>query len=382
LFKVKPQAEKIEEEGRMSKHVQMLGAAFNFETMTVSVPPDKVSKAKHLIAVILALQWAPADLAQQALGVLVFLSRILLSAQWHLALTVRSSAVAVQNGAVHVSPQWRIELQWHDELYTHWNCAAMMVPREYYLWDQNAWETPASDASRSVQRLRGAAGMWYKQYYQAWEFDPIEIRDLHIMELEGFALVVWLEYLVRVHPDEISGKRYIIRCDNDPFVVAVNSRKSTQPAIALLIGIIHHWSALYHFDLRLVYIKSADNIGADALSRGNLPDYFDFMFSSYNISQAECIRVPVKREYRNWLSSAMRRSKLLPTAGLTPPTQSGGRRSWLTSGSAGTTNSNLSFTPKAASTQRKSSGTKRKSRSCATPDSSRNATSPARSKAT
>ncbi len=111
--------------------------------------------------------------------------------------------------------------------------------------------------------------MWYKQYYQAWEFDPTEIRDLHIMELEGFALVVWLEYLVRVHPDEISGKRYIIRCDNDPFVVAVNSRKSTQPAIALLIGIIHHWSALYHFDLRLVYIKSADNIAADALSRGD-----------------------------------------------------------------------------------------------------------------
>ena len=149
----------------MSKHVQMLGAAFNFETMTVSVPPDKVTKAKYLIAVILALQWVPADLAQQALGVLVFLSRILLSAQWHLALTVRSSAVAVQDGVVHVAPQWRIELQWHDELYTHWNCAAMMVPREYHLWDQDAWETPASDASRSVKRLQGAAGMWYKQYY-------------------------------------------------------------------------------------------------------------------------------------------------------------------------------------------------------------------------
>ena len=95
----------------MSKQVQMLGAAFNFDTMTVSVPPDKVAKAKHLIAVVLALQWAPADLTQQILGVLVFLNRILLSAQWHLALTVRSSAVAVQEGVVHVSTQWRIELQ-------------------------------------------------------------------------------------------------------------------------------------------------------------------------------------------------------------------------------------------------------------------------------
>jgi hypothetical protein len=224
--------------------------------------------------------------------------------------------------------------------------------------------------------------MWYKQYYQAWAFNPTEIRELHIMELEGFALVVWLEYLVRVHPAEFSGKRYIIRCDNDPFVVAVNSRKSNRPAIALLIGIIHHWSALYHFDLRLVYIKSADNIGADALSRGNLPDYFDFMFSSYNISQEECIRGPVRREYRSWLSSAMRQSKLSPTAGHTLPTRNGGRRSWLTSGSAGATNRNLSFTPMAASTQRRSSGTKRKNKSCATPGSLPNVTSPARSKAT
>ena len=364
-----PQIEKIREEGEMSQQVQILGAAFNFEDMTVSVPQDKVRKAKYLIAVALALEWVPADLAQQTLGVLIFLSRILLSAQWHLSVTVRTSAIAVQKGVARVSELWKIELAWHDELYSRWNCSSMLVPRRYLSSNQqiHPFNVPASDASRSKKRLEGAAGMWFMQYYQRWDFTQEEILTLNIMELEGFALVVWIEYLTRMHPEKLQRMRFVMRCDNDPFVQAANKRKSSRPAVAFLLGLLHHFQALYHFDLKLVYIKSKDNIGADELSRGRLHKFFDFMSSTYHISQGELVEVPVNEKYRSYVSSAMRRSKLSPQALPSQPTQGEGRLSESGSSFARDSNSNHFCTHQGTSARRSRSGSQPSTKYCATP---------------
>ena len=341
VMKAEPQKEKIIDEGGMASEVQMLGAFFDLGRMRVSVPRDKTSKAQHLIAVVCDLEWAPADLMQQLLGVLVFLCRILLSAKWHLSATVRTSAVAGQEGVARVTPMLRSELRWHNELYTHWNCAAMMIPRQYTTWNQHTLLTPASDAAASKKKRTGAAGAWFSTYYQYWSFTPQEASELDIMDLEGLALVVWMEYLVRVHPRHIKGKRFVMRCDNEPFVKAVNNRKSSQPAVAYLLGILHRWQALYSFDLRLEYIKSKDNIGADALSRGKLTEYFSFMLSRFNISQGKCQRVQLNNEFRSLTASTMLQSKRSTTCGPKQPRAEGGRRSEFGSGSVFDTNSNL-----------------------------------------
>jgi hypothetical protein len=217
----------------------------------------------------------------------------------------------------------------------------MMIPRQYTTWDQHTLLTPASDAAASKKKRTGAAGAWFSIYYQYWDFTAEEASQLDIMDLEGLALVVWMEYLVRIHPQYLTGKRFVMRCDNDPFVVAVNSRKSSQPAVAYLLGILHRWQALYSFDLRLVYIKSKDNIGADALSRGKLTEFFSFMLSRFDISQGKCRRVLLNNEFRNLTASTMLRSKRSTTYGQRPPRAEGGRRSEFGSGSVFDTNSNL-----------------------------------------
>lgn len=258
VMKAVPQKEKIIDEGGMASEVRMLGAFFDLGRMWVSVPMGKITKAKRLIAVVCDLERPPADLMQQLLGVLVFLCRILLSAKLHLSATVRTAAVAGQEGVARVRPMLCSELQWHNELYTHWNCAAMMIPRQYTTWDQHTLLTPASDAAASKKKQTGAAGAWFSVYCQYWSFTTAEASELDIMDLEGLALVVWMEYFVRVHPPHITGKWFVMRCDNDPFVVAVNSRGSSQPAVGHLLGILHRWQALCSFDLRLVYIKPKD----------------------------------------------------------------------------------------------------------------------------
>jgi len=88
--------------------------------------------------------------------------------------------------------------------------------------------------------------------------------------------VMWLEHICTHHPEKISGKRFVGRCDNKPFVDAVNNRHSTFPACAYLLSEIHQLQARFSFDYQLIYIKSKENIGADALSRDDFDDFFHF----------------------------------------------------------------------------------------------------------
>jgi hypothetical protein len=57
-------------------------------------------------------------------------------------------------------------------------------------------------------------------------------------------------------------------------VAACNGNDSSKPAIAVLLAWLHELMALYSFSVELEWIKSADNIAADALSRGDRQRFF------------------------------------------------------------------------------------------------------------
>lgn len=54
---------------------------------------------------------------------------------------------------------------------------------------------------------------------------------------------------------------------------------TTIPSLALLLGELHRLMAKFSFDLRLEYVKSKDNVAADALSRLDFDTFFTFMTS-------------------------------------------------------------------------------------------------------
>jgi hypothetical protein len=223
------QAKKVWYEGGFSKLFQLLGILFNLEAspMTASVPKDKVDKTVAAIDSALTAVWVPADLCQTLLGLLVFNSRVLVSGKWHLPITVSCTAQAVCSGVVFVSSRWKSELSWWKELLVNWNRVALLVPRVYLTWKQDPLLIPMTDASRSLQRLTGAGGAMFGNFYQQWDFTVQEIKAFTIMELEALVLVVWLRYLWDTHPHMLAGRRFIMLCDNEPFVSCVNSRHST-----------------------------------------------------------------------------------------------------------------------------------------------------------
>lgn len=298
--------------------------------MYCSVPEDKVIKASNAINVALDTHWVLAEHCQVLLGILTFHGRILLAGKWHLSFSVQGLKLACEQGVAPMVDMWDIELRWWLQLLRAWNRASVIIPRQVTSYEEVAFDVPLTDASRSKQRLTGGAGAVFKHFYMMFKFTAREVAHLNIMELEGVVVVLWLTWLCEQHPSEMKGKRFLALCDNDPFVVAVNDRHSTIPTIAFLLGKIHNLMSRYSFDFRLRYIKSKDNVCADALSRDDMRTYHSYMRDNFNLSPSQLVCVPVQKLNRNSFTSSlisMRHSsdsmRQRPRPGRSPPTSAG-----------------------------------------------------------
>ena len=307
---LRPQPKKVWFEGGFSFTPQMLGVIFHLDAdpMYVEVPADKVAKATRAIDRAIRKRWNPADECQELLGILAFHGRILLTGRWHLPFTVRALARACRQGAAPMHALWKEELRWWRELLAHWNRRSILLPRLYTRWHQTPLQVPMTDASRAIDKPSGA-GAVFGRFFMQFLFSDREVRELSIMDLEGLVVVLWLRYLCEHHRDAIRGKRFIGKCDNEPFVLDVNARKSTHPQISFLLGSIHHLQSKHGFDFKLEYIKSKDNVAADALSRERRDLYFQHMSDSFSITPDQLVYVPVDNSSRNSLASAMIRLK-------------------------------------------------------------------------
>ena len=154
------QAKKVWYEGGFAQRFQLLGILFDLASSpkTASVPKDKVDKTLDAINGVLLAIWAPAELTQTLLGLLVFNSRVLVSGIWHLPITVSCNTEIIRSGVVFVTRRWKMELNWWKDLLSSWNRVALLVPRTYLSWRQEPLLVPMTDASRSLPRLTGAGG--------------------------------------------------------------------------------------------------------------------------------------------------------------------------------------------------------------------------------
>ena len=90
---------------------------------------------------------------------------------------------------------------------------------------------------------------------------------MEIADLEGITHLLFLHELCLLCPEDLAGRRFVTRCDNQNFCDAVNRKKPGTPSMAFLVGEMHKLMALFNFDVRIDFVKSKDNEMADALSR-------------------------------------------------------------------------------------------------------------------
>ena len=122
------------------------------------------------------------------------------------------------------------------------------------------------------------------------------------MELEALIYAIFLKMLIDHDPAIVSGRRFVARNDNQPWVAAANSNDSSKPAIAVLLGWLHELMVHYSFDVQLEWIASKANPIADALSRG---ERALFLRSALDAGFAPPTLVRVQMPTRSSIVSAM-----------------------------------------------------------------------------
>ena len=279
--------------------------------MTAEIPEDKVKRTLTALDAAIKDKWVSARDLQSLLGLLGFVGQVLVSGRWRVPWTITAVRTAVAYGFAPMNGYWLEELHWWRDLLTKWNRTAMFLNPELLIPRHAADLAPFTDASGG--EANGGAGAVFGKYWMAFLFNKEELAVLPICDLEGIVSVLWLQEVCERWPEAIAGKRFMAWCDNTTFVDCVNNHKTTAPSLAYLLLVLHDLMARYSFELRLKYVKSKDNVAADAASREEWDIFFDFM-RSVGFQKSDMVRIPVQETARRLLTSKMMSMRLSKTA--------------------------------------------------------------------
>ena len=326
-----PQMKKVLPEGDFRQQGMVMGVFVDLEAMTASVPPDKVYKAQcmlrpflveapeHRRYATLSRNWSgpvllEAKVIEKLLGLLNWMSEVLVSGRFHLAQLVSAMRGAARRGYCIRSEGLRRECLWWQGVLTKWNCVAIIVPPEYMVSPWKWIDSPVTDASRELSSLSGGGGAFYNGMWGICKWTEEEVTELDIMELEGLMCVLWIATLLDINPQALQGRRFTFRNDNQPWYFACNANKSAKPAIAILLEWLHEMQALHSFLMVIDWIASEENPIADAISREEWERFHEVAASNhYPTSSLRRVQVLPRSSIVSLMISAKRSARRMQT---------------------------------------------------------------------
>jgi hypothetical protein len=292
-----------------------MGVILDLDAETAEVPEDKVRKTSLALEAARGEAWVGADAIESMLGLMGFCSQVLVPGGWRTCWTVVALKIGAHNGFAPMNGYWQAEIDWWLRLLTDWNRVAMMMPKVWLEPEHAAHLAPFTDASRALgedgEALSGGAGAVFGALAMHFEFTELEIQWLPICDLEGLVHVLWLKQLCERCPEEITRRRFVTWCDNQSFVGAVNAHKSNAPTLAFLLEVLHDLMARYSFDIKVEFVRSEENVAADAASRGEWERFYSFMRDTTGLQKSDIVMLDVQEQVRCEWSSKLRSIRIL-----------------------------------------------------------------------
>jgi len=133
-----------------------------------------------------------------------------------------------------------------------------------------------------------------KIYYMYDEWTDDERETFDIADFEGIALDFAYRYFPRVVPEAFARKRFVGRVDNENVEYAVRHSSTKKGVLSLVIKNLMSSQVQHSFSFTVSRVSSADNILADALSRGDL-DVFIGLAQDLQLTPVRVILSPSQR---------------------------------------------------------------------------------------
>ena len=273
----------------------MLGVHIDIPSMVASIPLDKIEKATKRILIVLANDNVAAKPLEEMIGMLQWIGQVLVRAGVHLPFSIQTLKAAFRFGWAKVSLELRKELQWWLTLLKDWNGRTVVIDPVWVIPAHSADMAPFTDAC--VDEGKGGGGAIFRQYIFACRWTPVECRRLNIYELEGLTHVLWMQWICSNVPHLVQGKRFISRCDNESFCLAVARGRSSCPVIDWLLLKLHHLQSRFSFEIQVQHVAGVDNEIADLLSRAKWPQFLTCIKRDADLSLSDLVQVQIPERF-------------------------------------------------------------------------------------
>jgi len=223
--------------------------------MELRLPADKLQRVKESVQ-----EWLGKDSGRKKdinslVGLLQHASTVVKPGRRFVRRIIEEMAkVRNRNHLVRFNQEIISDLLWWHKFLEQWNGIGMLPDVE------NRTVKLYSDASGSW----GCAAVFKDQWFQwqwshqacSWHIAPKKLLPIVL------AMLMWGEELV------------VCNCDNSSVVEVLNNGYSRDPVMMHIMRCLFFISEYYHLSLEAVHLPGKNNVAADALSRNNLPLFF------------------------------------------------------------------------------------------------------------
>ncbi len=234
-----------------------LGILVNSVDFTLTIPADKLARARVLLRHWLSVAACSQRQLQSLLGTLTHLSCCVRPGRTFLNRMLnelRDASVShPDTPCIILSTDFKKDVRWWHYLMDHFNGVSLMA---------NMFWTDCHFMSDAC--LHGLGGYYAGQYFHA-TFPPM-FSNLPIHAKEMLAILV----CVKLWGSTWGRQRIVCQCDNMACVLLINTSISRDNFMQNCIRELWYFATLYSFEIRAVHIASQDNRLADHLSRWSL----------------------------------------------------------------------------------------------------------------
>ena len=259
-----------------STSMVFLGVLFNTANMTISVTPDRLTDLLSQCHATLLLSRINLAKLKSLLGVMSFVTACVRPAR--IFMNGLLNALRRHSSHCPISDDLKSDLRWWCTFLPQYNGVSIIKTDP---WINNPLFL-STDACQS-----GAGGFFNGFFFHTPFPDNLletyghDINTLELLSIMA-ALKLWGALL--------RGKRFILHCDNENSVHALNSGRSRAPGMQACLREIWFLSATYDFELRAAHIPGRNNTIADHLSRWHTAPSHEAQFHSLT---ADLVTTPV-----------------------------------------------------------------------------------------
>ena len=249
-----------------------LGLLLNTKTQTISIPKEKLDKAKTMIRRFIDPQKRKATVndIQKLCGFLNFLCRAVVPGR---AFTRRIYTLVSSNMKPHHHVKLPSEIKKDLQVWDEFLASPDAYARPFVDLTKFTAEDIGmfSDASKSLVSGGLGAICGDQWTYAPWNYEFLKQKDISIEYLELFAVVV----AVKLWLHKFKNRRIYLHCDNMSVVHMINNSSSTCRNCMVLIRIITLTALQNNTRVFAQHIRTEKNKLADSLSRLKLKAFFE-----------------------------------------------------------------------------------------------------------